>query len=147
MTTNLYGLGLKAIVTGDVDWENDTIKVALTNNYLFTEANKDSHDFWNDVEGYEVAASGTYSAGGATLTTSAPTYSASLNAVLLSATANVVWTDATITATGAIIYKDTGVDTTSPLIAHINFGGSKAATDGSFTLDFTTNPVVKITAT
>lgn len=147
MTTNLYGLGLKAIVTQDVDWENDTIKVALTNNYVFSAGNQDAHDFWVDVEGFEVAASGTYVAGGAAVTTAAPTYNAALNAVLLSATANVVWTDATITATGAIIYKDTGVNTTSPLIAHINFNGSKAATDGSFTLDFTTNPVIKITAT
>ena len=147
MTTNLYGLGLKAIVTQDVNWETDTVKVALTNNYFFDATRQDTEDFWVDVEGFEVSPSGTYVAGGAALTTAAPTYNDALNAVLLSATANVVWTGATITATGAIIYKDTGVNTTSPLLAHINFNGSKAATDGSFTLDFTTNPVIKITAT
>lgn len=147
MTTNLYGLGLKAIVTQDVDWENDTIKVALLNNYFFDAANQDIHDFWVDVEGLEVPASGTYVAGGATLTTVAPAYNAAMNAVLLSVGANAVWTDATLTATSAVVYKDTGVNTTSPLLVHINFNGSKASTDGTFTLDFTTNPVVTITAT
>jgi hypothetical protein len=146
MTTNLFGLGLKAIVTQDVNWETDTIKVALTNNYVFSASNQDLHDFWVDVEGFEVAASGTYVAGGAALTTPAPVYNDALNAVLLSASANVVWTGATITATGAMVYKDSGVNTTSPLLAYIDFAGSKAATDGSFTLDFTTNPVIKIVA-
>lgn len=143
-TTKLFGQGLKALVTGDIDWENDPIKIAFTNNYVLDAANQDAHDFWVDVEGYEVAASGTYPAGGVTVSTAAPSYDSSLDAVLLTATADVLVTDATITATGAIVYKDTGVNTTSPVLGYVNFNGSEAATDGSFSMDLTTNPVFKI---
>lgn len=49
--------------------------------------------------------------------------------------AAVTWSNSTITAAYAIIYDNqTGVASTSPLIALLNFGGSQSSSSGPFTL-------------
>lgn len=56
---------------------------------------------------------------------------------LLAATTS--WTSATFTVTGAWIWKDTGVDSTSPLLGYVDFGGSRSPNNGQLDLDWDDN--------
>ena len=141
MTTNLYGLGLKAIVTQDVDWENDTIKVALVTS-TYTPA-QDTHDFWDDVSANEASGTG-YTAGGETLGSKTITYDAATNEVRMDA-GDVQWSSATITARYAVTYKDTGDAATSPLVGYIDFATDQSSSNGNFNLTFAANSVFKAT--
>ena len=108
----------------------NTIKCALvTSSYT---PNIDSHDFFDDVTN-EVSGTG-YTAGGATLTTSVSQDNTDDEAVF-DAT-DVTWANSTITARGAVIYKSTGVASTSPLICYIDFGANKTSDGGTFQITF-----------
>ena len=119
------------------DLDADTIKVALVNaTYAaLSDATKRTHEFWSDVSGNEVGASGTYSAGGSTLASKTSAQSAGI--YTFDAADPTAWTGATIAAAGCVIYQDTGgAATTDPLIAYLDFGGTITSTAGTFTLTF-----------
>jgi len=84
-----------------------------------------------------------YIAGGNTLTISANPASSGTTAFL--DFADTTWTDATITARGALIYKVGG---TNPAVAVLDFGGDKTSTAGDFTVQFpaadATNAIIRI---
>ena len=102
------------LLEGAIDLTTDTIKVALvTSSYTFSSA----HDFFDDITN-EVAGTG-YTAGGETITTPTVT-TGTFDA------ADTQWSSLTTTAAGAVVYKDTGVSSTSPLIAFIAFGEDKS---------------------
>ena len=122
------------------DLDGDTIKIALlTSSYT---PDFDAHDFFDDVSANEVGASGTYSAGGATLSVTL-TQDNTDNEGVFDAT-DVSWTSATITARYAIIYKSTGVSSTSPLIALIDFGSNVSSTAGTFAITFAAEGIVNV---
>jgi hypothetical protein len=81
----------------------------------------------------EVGNSGSYSAGGGSLTN---------QGVFTSGTtaytdfADLSFTSATITARGALIYNDTA--TGDPAVAVLDFGSDKTSTSGTFTIQFPT---------
>ena len=79
-------------------------------------------------------ASGTgYSAGGNTLTVSVtPTNTGNVAYVSF---ANTSWTNATITANGALIYNSSN---SNKSVCVLNFGGTKTVTSGTFTIQFPT---------
>lgn len=79
----------------------------------------------------EVAASGSYAAGGGTLTKVTPTSSGT---TAFTDFADISFTTATITAYGAMIYNDTA--TGNPAVAILDFGGAKTSTSGTFTVIF-----------
>jgi hypothetical protein len=81
----------------------------------------------------EVANSGSYSAGGGTLTNVTPTASGT---TALTDFADLSFTTATITARGALIYNDTA--TGDPAVAVLDFGSNKTSTSGTFTIQFPT---------
>jgi hypothetical protein len=90
----------------------------------------------------EVSGTG-YTAGGNTLTISANPASSGTTAFL--DFADTTWTDATITARGALIYKVGG---TNPAVAVLDFGADKTSTAGDFQVQFptadATNAIVRI---
>jgi hypothetical protein len=52
--------------------------------------------------------------------------------------ANIVWTTATITATGLVIYKHRGgLATADNLVCYVDFGGSVSSVAGTFTAECT----------
>lgn len=123
-----------------VDLDGDTIKIALlTSSYT---PDFDAHDFYDDVSANEVGASGTYSAGGATLTVSLSQDNTD-NEGVFDAT-DVSFTGATITARYAVIYKSTGVSSTSPLIALIDFGSDQTSTAGTFAISFASEGIINL---
>jgi hypothetical protein len=81
----------------------------------------------------EVANSGSYSAGGGTLTNVTPTSSGT---TAFTDFADLSFTSATITAYGALIYNDTA--TGDPTVCVLDFGGAKTSTNGTFTIIFPT---------
>ena len=136
----LYGTTQKNIADGTVtvDWDTDTIKVALTTN-AYT-PNQDTHAFFSDITN-EVTGAG-YTAGGVTLGTKTVTYVGASNQVQLDA-ADVQWTTATFTARYAIVYKSTGTAATSPVIGYVDFGADVPVSAGQFTITWDSTGVVR----
>lgn len=107
----------------------DTFKLALyTNSASFTAATT----AYTATD--EVANSGSYSAGGGTLTNINPTTSGT---TAFTDFDDISFTSATITARGALIYNTTPAHTyTNPAVAVLDFGADKISTAGTFTIQF-----------
>ena len=78
----------------------------------------------------EVSDSGTYAAGGGSLTNVTPTTSGT---TALTDFADKSFTSATITARGALIYNSTN---SNKAVCVLDFGGDKTSTSGTFTIAF-----------
>jgi hypothetical protein len=131
-----------------VDWVSDTIKCSLHGSGYTP--NADAHTYWSDVSSSELGTAGGYTAGGKTLTTKsvATAFGAAGpgdNQVQLKA-ANVEWVSATFVAYYAIIWKDTGTASTSPLLGYVNFDGAISVSSGTFTIQWHADGVLKVTA-
>jgi hypothetical protein len=109
----------------------DTFKLALyDNNASFTAATT----AYTATD--EVGDSGSYAAGGGTLTRIDPTTSGT---TAFTDFADLSFTSATITARGALIYNSTPTHTyTNPVVAVLDFGSDKVSTSGTFTIQFPT---------
>jgi hypothetical protein len=114
-----------------IDWVTDTIRMTLhTATYT---PNRDTHVFASDLTN-EVAAGGGYSTGGVTLGTKSVSYDSTAHLTRLIA-ADPSWgPGATITCRYAVIWKDTGTSTTSPLMGYIDLG-AQSITSGTLTVD------------
>lgn len=132
-------LGDDSVVSTAVDLKTDTIKLSLHSSSYTPSV--DADEFYDDVDN-EVSASGTYSAGGATLTTAISTDDTDDEGVF-DAT-DVSFTTATITARYAIIYKSTGTASTSPVILYIDFGSNVTSTAGTFSIVFAAEGILNI---
>ena len=116
----------------------DTFKLALyTNSASFTAATT-AYTATN-----EVGNSGSYSAGGGTLTNITPTTSGT---TAFTDFADLTFTSATITARGALIYNDTAAG--DPAVVVLDFGTDKTSTAGDFQIVFPTadasNAIIRI---
>lgn len=123
-----------------INFKTDTIKLSLhSSSYT---PNEDSHDFFDDVTN-EVSNSGSYSAGGATLTVTTSQDNTDNEGVMDAV--DVSFTSATITARYAVIYKSTGTASTSPLSLLIDFGSNQISTAGTFTITFASEGILNLT--
>jgi hypothetical protein len=116
----------------------NTFKLALYDNSASFTAATTAYTATN-----EVANSGTYSAGGGTLTNVTPV---STGTTAFTDFADLSFTTATITAYGALIYNDTAAG--DPTVCVLDFGGAKTSTSGTFTIVFpaadATNAIIRI---
>lgn len=116
----------------------DSFKLALYDNSATFNAGTTAYTSTN-----EVSASGSYTAGGGTLTNVTPTTSGT---TAYTDFADLKFTSATITAYGALIYNDTAVG--DPSVIVLDFGGAKTSTSGDFTIVFPTpdasNAIIRI---
>jgi len=116
----------------------NTFKLALYDNSASFTAATTAYTVTN-----EVANSGTYAAGGGTLTNVTPT---STGTTAFTDFADLSFTSATITAFGALIYNDTAAG--DPTVCVLDFGGAKTSTSGTFTIIFpaadATNAIIRI---
>ena len=123
------------LLQGDHDIDNDTINLALYTDSATLNGNTTAYSATN-----EVGNSGTYAAGGVTLT------GATVGLTATSATAstafvdfaNASFTSATISAQAALIYNRSS-SATNAAIAVLDFGSVKTSTNGTFTIAFPTN--------
>lgn len=90
----------------------------------------------------EVPSTGNYTAGGNTLTAITPTTSGT---TAYTDFGDTTWSNATITANGALIYNSSASDKSVCVLA---FGGDKTSTNGDFTIVFptadATNAIIRI---
>ena len=119
----------------------DVFKLALYSSAATLSATTTSYTATN-----EVANSGTYAAGGGTLTNVSP---ATTGTTAFTDFADLSFTSATITARGALIYNSTPAHTyTTPSVVVLDFGGDKISTAGTFTIQFPTadssNAIIRI---
>jgi hypothetical protein len=116
----------------------DTFKLALYDNSASFTAATTAYTATN-----EVANSGSYAAGGGTLTNVTPTSSGT---TAFTDFDDLSFTSATITAFGALIYNDTAAG--DPTVCVLDFGGAKTSTVGTFTIIFptadATNAIIRI---
>lgn len=142
MPSKLYGNFLAKALNKEVDFDTDTIKVALlTSSYT---PNQDTHDYYDDVSTYEVSGTG-YTSGGATLASKTVTYDSGTNVIVLDA-ADVTWSSSTITARYAVVYDDSGASAGSKaLIGYVDFGSDQSSTNGNFTITWDSTGIVRIT--
>jgi hypothetical protein len=116
----------------------NTFKLALYDNAASFTAATTAYTSSN-----EVANSGSYSAGGGTLTNVTPTTSGT---TAFTDFADLSFTSATITAYGALIYNDTAAG--NPTVCVLDFGGAKTSTAGTFTIIFpaadASNAIIRI---
>lgn len=117
MANALYAKGKEAILNGDIDFNTDTIKAALVDNTY--EQNLTTDDFYNDISSYVV---------GTPQTLTTPTIT---NGVFDADDVTFTAVSAGDTIEAVVLYKDTGVAGTSPLIAYIDtITGFPLATNG-----------------
>jgi hypothetical protein len=129
-----------ALLNGEMDFSSDTtqtFKIALYTSAATLDASTTAYSTTNEVTGTG------YTAGGNTLTISTNPTSTGTTAFL--DFADTTWTDATITARGALIYQSGG---SNPAVAVLDFGADKTSTAGDFQVQFptadATNAIVRI---
>lgn len=98
-----------------------------------SETELDTFDFRNDIT-TEVAASGSYATGGATVTCTVGSVDTANNRVAVTFGNPAAFTSATISAVGAWIYKSVGTAATDELVTFVDFGGTVTSTAGTFTV-------------
>ena len=142
MPSKLYGQFLSQALNKEIDWDTDTIKVALlTNAYT---PDQDVHNYLDDVVTYEVSGTG-YTAGGNTLANKTNSYNSATNVITLDAD-DTTWSSSTITARYAVIYDATpATNATKPLIGYVDFGSDQSSSNGNFTITWDATGIVRIT--
>lgn len=142
MASKLYGNFVVKSFNKEIDWDSDTIKVALiTNAYT---PDQDAHDYYDDVVTNEVSGTG-YTAGGNTLANKTNTYSSATNVIVLDAD-DTTWASSTITARYAVIYDATpATNATRPLIGYVDFGSDQSSSNGNFTITWDATGIVRVT--
>lgn len=124
ITTAVCNSFKKELAEGTHDFSADTIKIALYSSSASLDADTTAYTTTNEVTGTG------YTAGGATLTVTAPAISG--NTVVIDFD-DASWAASTITARGALIYNSTQ---TNKAIAVINFGADYSTTNGTLTITF-----------
>jgi hypothetical protein len=119
----------------------DVFKLALYSSAATLDATTTAYTSSN-----EVANSGTYAAGGGSLTNVTPT---TTGTTAFTDFDDISFTSATINARGALIYNSTPTHTyTNPSVVVLDFGGDKISTSGTFTIQFPTadasNAIIRI---
>lgn len=117
MANALYGKGKEKFLSGSINLSSDTIKAALVSSSYTPNLSTD--EFWSTVS--------------ATLLNTAATLGTKTVTLGVFDAADVLYTAVTSgsTAKAVVIYKDTGVAGTSPLIAYIDtITGFPLATNG-----------------
>lgn len=142
VTALVYGKFLTSLGNKEVDLDSDTLKVMLcTSSYT---PNQDTHQYKSDVTN-EVSSAG-YTAGGATLTSVAVTYTAGTNTYMLDA-ADSSWSGVTFSARYAVVYDSTpATDATRPLICYIDFGADISPSAGPFSITWNAAGIVTLVA-
>lgn len=130
-----------AVLNAEIDFSSGTsqvFKVALYTSSATLSAATTAYSATNETSGAG------YTAGGNTLTISANPASSGTTAFL--DFSDSVWSSATLTARGALVYLANGG--TNPAIAVLDFGSDKSSSSGDFTVQFptadSTNAIIRI---
>lgn len=141
-----FGKGLEHFHEGDIDWENDTIKVAL-----FTDSftpNQATDEFFNALSNEVAGASEGYTSGGETLANASLAYAARV--VTLDGD-DVEYADggsSEITAQYAVIYVDGSTPGTDDFLIGYGHTPSEESSSGApFSIEWNASGILTTTAT
>lgn len=129
MASAIFNSFKTKVASGSINLASDTIKVMLVESGYSPD--EDAHEYRDDVTN-EASGAG-YTAGGAEILNKTVTQDNTNNRAVFNGD-DVSWAASSITARGAVIYKDTGNSATDPLIAYIDFGMDKTSSSGAFSL-------------
>jgi len=115
------------LLGGVHDLDTDVLKIALYTSSASLDATTTVYSSVNEVANGNGYTTGGETLAGATITSSGTTAFVDFT--------DVTWSNATITAAGALIYNSSQSD---KAIAVLSFGGDKTSTDGDFTVQFPT---------
>jgi hypothetical protein len=139
MANIIYNSFFADLQNGLIDLTDDTIKVMLVTS-AYT-PNRDTHTKRSNVTN-EVVGEG-YTAGGETLAGKLVTQDNDNDRAQFDAS-DVSWTESTITARGAVIYKSTGTAANDNLITYIDFGENKISSNGIFEILWNANGILSL---
>lgn len=151
ITAEVFTLALSkaGIVSGGL-WTTgyvaDDVRVILLNSTgaAAVITNRDTYGAYSDVSGNELAAAGNYTVGGVALGTKSIGSVIATHKVPYLAAASV-WTSASFSAYGAVVYNNTPAG--KPLLASVDFGGVQTVSAGTFTITWdATNGVFALAA-
>jgi hypothetical protein len=142
VTALQYGNALLKAFNKEVDWDSDTIKVALlTSSYT---PSQDTHDYFDDVVASEVSGPG-YTAGGAVLTGKSMAYDPATNKTKLTG-ATVQWPASTLTARYGVVYDaSAATDATRPLLGYVDFGTNQSTSNTTFEIVWNAAGILEFT--
>ena len=125
------------LARGLIDFGSDSLRCLLVD-AVPSEANLDTWRFADDVT-TEIA-DDDYTAGGFSVNATVGAIDAAGDRlpIVFAAATSPAYTDSTISAVGAVLYKDTGTPGTSPLISFLDFEATVASTNGPYTVTFDT---------
>ncbi|MEM4720574.1 MAG: hypothetical protein QXT73_00755 [Candidatus Methanomethylicaceae archaeon] len=144
MPSVVYNILKQKLMTGDVRLDgsgSQTFKVALvTSSYT---PDIDNHTSWANITN-EVSGAG-YTSGGATLSGLTVFRDLTNDKGVFDAN-DVVWTNSTITARGAVIYRSDPSDPTQRwLVCYFDFTTDKSSSSGDFTIQWNANGILNLT--
>lgn len=143
MASILYNYWKRDVMNGTIDMDTNTFYVMMINSSGVAAADKD-HQYRSTYTTYEVTGTG-YTAGGTELTSKVVAVD-NTNDLASWTGANVSWASATVTARGAIVYKSNASTngTTDNLVCMFDFGSDQTATNGTFTVQWSTAGLVRL---
>ncbi len=134
VTVTPYRQGLVLLASGAIDFTTHVFKVALFGTSYTPDAA--THDYFNDLSG-EITGS-PYLAGGTNLTVALSADSETGGAKVTVIT--VTWPAASFTGVRyAVVYRNTGTASTSPLLFYVDFGTTINPGGLAFALSWPTN--------
>lgn len=140
MASVVYNSFKQKIMDGSIDLDTDTIKVALVTSTYTPDI--DTHEDYADITN-EVANGNGYTTGGAALANKSVTKDTTDDEGVFDAD-DVTWSTSSITARGAIVYKDTGTPATSWFICYVDFGEDKTSSSGDFTITWNAEGILNL---
>lgn len=140
MADVIYNSFKQKIMDGSIDLDTDTIRVALvTSSYT---PDQDSHEDYADITN-EVANGNGYTTEGEQIGGAAVTKDNTDNEGVFDGN-DVTWAASTITARGAIVYKDSGTAGTSWFICYLDFGSDQSSSSGDFTIQWNAEGILNL---
>lgn len=139
MASFVYNSGKVKLGDGSIDWDTDTIKVSLHTSTYSPDVDNDV--FFSDTSN-ELSGGG-YTSGGNTLDNCAVTQDNTNDRAIYDAD-DETFAAFTGTFRYLVVYKDTGVAATSPLICVIDLGSDETITNGSYDITWSAGGVFNL---
>lgn len=139
MASVVYNKAKQLFLKGDIDLDTACNVALVTSSYS---PNIDSHDYYDDITN-EVANGNGYTTGGITLSSTTVILDTTDDEAAFDA-ADITWSSSTITARGAVLYKNTGTGSTSPLIAYFDFSSDQSSSNGNFTIAWNSEGILNL---
>jgi hypothetical protein len=138
-----YGQAYLKAFNKEIDWDSDTIKVALfTTTYT---PDQDTHVYFDvSCTSGQIANGNGYTTGGATLANKTIGYTGATNVTKFDAD-DVSWTSSSITAARyAVIYDDSPASN-KPLLGYVDFGEDRTSSSGTLQITWDAAGILTIT--